>query len=369
MTSRSFLIFLLLALTFQAQGFTRYTTIHNGFASLEHSDRLQTRVEGQFLVCNNETMYDQCVTDTMRLSSRPYRYQARMNNEHNAPRKSYTVFDSNGKRSKVNSTACGIVFDMNENGTEYWAALIQCENSNLNDDMTDKRYMKVALIHHTLSHDDTIASSRLSKGVSLGSGFNSIQVEAGDGELVISVGAEELNEVFRVDHVAPSGKVKVGCLVGAGAKVKIERSVIAIPLKTLNHDVTQWTVDSLKKHFEQSSDPLEGFWIYQDRDLEEKWLRLGGRYTLAIVATASGYDIIYIDGAETRNETWEIGMLKGRMKKTIFSSHYDLMWVDATHEPITQDAYASVENGVLLTLKFPVYKSQIRLSKVLTPQD
>ena len=57
------------------------------------------------------------------------------------------------------------------------------------------------------------------------------------------------------------------------------------------------------------------------------------------------------------------------MKKTIFSSHYDLMWVDATHEPITQDAYASVENGVLLTLKFPVYKSQIRLSKVLTPQD
>ena len=99
--------------------------------------------------------------------------------------------------------------------------------------------------------------------------------------------------------------------------------------------------------------------------MHDDWLRLGGRYTLAVVRADDGYDLIYIDGAQVKKTMWQTGMLKGHMTKTIFSGNYDLTWIDATMEPIEKDAQASIENGVILTLSFPVYKSQVRFAKVL----
>ena len=36
-------------------------------------------------------------------------------------------------------------------------------------------------------------------------------------------------------------------------------------------------------------------------------------------------------------------------------------------EPIGGDSYTTVENGVIMTLNFPEYKSQVRLAKVINP--
>jgi hypothetical protein len=36
-------------------------------------------------------------------------------------------------------------------------------------------------------------------------------------------------------------------------------------------------------------------------------------------------------------------------------------------EPIEKDAYATIENGIILTLYFPVFKSQVRFAKVINP--
>jgi hypothetical protein len=58
-------------------------------------------------------------------------------------------------------------------------------------------------------------------------------------------------------------------------------------------------------------------------------------------------------------------MFKGHISKTIFSGNYDLRWIDATMEPIGEDAYATIENGVILTINFPIYKSQVRFAKVM----
>ena len=99
--------------------------------------------------------------------------------------------------------------------------------------------------------------------------------------------------------------------------------------------------------------------------MEEKWLRLGGRYTLAVVRADDGYDIIYIDGAQVKKSQWQPCMKKGHMTKTIFSGNYDLTWIDATMEPISEDAFATVENGVILTFNFPIFKSQVRFAKVI----
>ena len=132
---------------------------------------------------------------------------------------------------------------------------------------------------------------------------------------------------------------------------------------------TEWTREALDEYFAQSADPVEGYWQYLDRDMDDEWLRLGGRYTLATVQSVNGYEIIYIDGAKVKKSLWNLGMLKGHIFKTIFTGNYDLFWIDATMEPIDDEAYATIENGVILTLNFPTYKSQVRLSKILKIDD
>ena len=62
-------------------------------------------------------------------------------------------------------------------------------------------------------------------------------------------------------------------------------------------------------------------------------------------------------------------MLKGHIVKTMFSGNYDLNWIDATMEPIEGDTYATIENGVIITLYFPEYKSQVRFAKVLNTDE
>ena len=140
--------------------------------------------------------------------------------------------------------------------------------------------------------------------------------------------------------------------MGSGAKVELERSVLSFQQSSNVNVETAWTVDSLNRHFEASKDPFEGYWVYLDREMEDKWLRLGGRYTIALVKTTAGYDVIYVDGAQVKKSNWHSGLLKGRLKNTTF-------------RPFSQDVYADFESGVILTLKFPVYNSQVRFSKVL----
>jgi hypothetical protein len=102
--------------------------------------------------------------------------------------------------------------------------------------------------------------------------------------------------------------------------------------------------------------------------MEDTWLKLGGRYTIALVENSQGYDIIYVDGAQVKKSLWHTGMKKGEMRNTIFTDNFNASWIDATLEPINQDVYATFESGVILNIKFPVYKSQVRFSKVLDQQ-
>lgn len=363
---RNLLLVLAFIAVITASGRTHYSTIHNGFAPLQCARPQQARFDGDFLVADNSSAQPLMVIDTTAIGAKAYRYQIRVANEHNAPRRSYKVIATDGNQMRIASPVWGMVFDMNQNGTDYWAVMLQCSNSDVNDDLNDRRAMTASLVHYRSDGDiDTISQQVLDKGVNLHSGFNTLQAQVSQDEIIISIGDKELKQIIQAARHAPPYPVKAGCCIGGGAKVKIERSVLALSAGESVSEHTSWTLETLQQHFDSSIDPNEGFWVYQDRDMEEKWLRLGGRYKLAVVATSTGYDIIYIDGAVTRNELWTPGMLKGRMTETIFSNHYDLMWIDATLQPISEDAYATFENGVLLNLKFPIYKSQLRLSKVI----
>ena len=122
---------------------------------------------------------------------------------------------------------------------------------------------------------------------------------------------------------------------------------------------------ALDAHFAASTDPLEGYWQYLDRDMDDNILRLGGRYVVALVQAGDGYDIIYVNGAQVKRQQWTTGLWKGHLKKTAFIDNYTATWVDATFLPITDDVYATFDNAVILTLRFPVFRSQLRLAKVV----
>ncbi|MCM1354867.1 MAG: hypothetical protein NC212_00505 [Staphylococcus sp.] len=132
---------------------------------------------------------------------------------------------------------------------------------------------------------------------------------------------------------------------------------------------TRWSNEpQLSEYLMTSTDPLEGYWQYLDRENDPQYARLGGRYMLALVKSdesAGDYDIVYIGGAETMRDRWKPYMLKGRLKQTVFLNHYDLMWIDSTFEPITQDIHASVTDGAILTLSFPLLKTTLRFSRMM----
>ncbi len=360
-----------------ADGRTYYNQLSNNFGGLYPFPEMRMAgrykaIEDNLLIEENATMATAITLDTMNITSRSYNYVMRFANLNNKQGKTYSIKNPmTGSKTTLTSTSWGLVFNYDEQGN-YYAVVLECDNSTPYDDITDKRTMKVMLVDHTNGQTSIVAQTTLDKGVSLEDGMNTLSIDVDEHRVKVAIG--------RVDHLwvvletsslrHPAEAVAVGYLVGPGARVAIECAALTIYNDNQVADLqTEWTREALDEYFAQSADPVEGYWQYLDRDMDDEWLRLGGRYTLAIVQSDYGYDIIYIDGAQVKKSLWQPGMLKGRITKTIFTGNYNLYWIDATMEPIDDEAYATVENGVILTLNFPTYKSQVRLSKILKIDD
>lgn len=365
------IISLMLISVLEVQGKSYYNSASNGFGGLfpHPGMRMQGRykaIEDDRLVDENATMANAMGLDTMNITSTAYRYQLRLANLNNKQGKTRSIKNPmTGQRTTITNTEWGLVFNRDDNGN-YCAVVLSCDNSTPFDDITDERSMQISLIQRMNNEVTELASKRLTHGVSLEDELNTISVDVDDRHVKVSIGKNELEQALEAQIERPVGAVRVGYLVGPGASVSIERAVLTIDNEQqVAATTTTWTRDALDEYFAQSADPVEGYWKYLDRDMQDDWLKLGGRYTLAVVRADDGYDIIYIDGAQVKKSQWQSGMLKGHIQKTIFSGNYDLMWIDATMEPISDDAYATVENGTILSLNFPEYKSQVRFAKVI----
>lgn len=131
--------------------------------------------------------------------------------------------------------------------------------------------------------------------------------------------------------------------------------------------MTPWTAETLAARFAASSDPVEGFWSFLDRDNEPEWAIPGGFYELAVVKSETvpgGYDIIYLGGASVEGSSWHPGMRKGSLTPTIFADHYRLGWVDARFQTDYPECTADLSaSNTILTLSFPLHHSTIRFSR------
>jgi len=110
-----------------------------------------------------------------------------------------------------------------------------------------------------------------------------------------------------------------------------------------------------------------GFWRYFDRNTDDSRFELGGKYTIALVPTDSGYDILYISGANRFSSYWSPYMKKGALVRTPFYNQYEIHWFTADKNLYFDECYASVSEDIL-TLHFPIQQSTVRFYR-FTPSS
>lgn len=365
MKRSSIIILLYIIACFACNAFSCYSHIGNRYSTLldDYTKKcdVNVNISDKYLSIDNSSNNDYFLLDTT-ITPANFKYIVKLANTHNNPQKSYRLSSS---KNKVKNPSWGIVFNSKANGDKYIIEL-NCETANLYDDINTKRAMTISLIEVCNGRRNIISSKQLTDKINLYEGENTLAVTVSDNTINIFIGKNKLVNVLKctVSNIKPGSQV--GIYAGAGSCVKVNRTLLQFERSNLMQITTKWTKQMLDERFEISNNPIEGYWQYLDRETEDKWMRIGGRYTIAIIKTNQGnYDIIYCDGAQVKKNEWELGMLKGQLTPTIFDNTFNGMWIDAIFEPINEDVQISFDEGVILTIKFPVYKSQIRFSKVI----
>lgn len=123
-----------------------------------------------------------------------------------------------------------------------------------------------------------------------------------------------------------------------------------------------WVRERLQSVSPQS---IEGVYHYLDSDLNDKRAIKGGDYIFYLRPAEAGvYELIYLDGAKANNALWQEGMIKGRLKPTIFENHYDVEWYDSQMANDFEELWAEFTSGTILTIHFPLEKSQLRFYRL-----
>jgi len=271
------------------------------------------------------------------------------------------------KQGLDSNNSFGIIWHTTNTPTqEFYSATITPGNDAY-DHIIDARFMEICVSHHTACSDTIIYSTHLTSGIAPERGENTLTVELDPecGKASIYAGHKELSLIHTLNY-NPTGKPEMGiCATGTAD--------IALLVSEFTTDrpsglITDWDINSMNDYFDRTdTDPFEGYWKYLDRETDERYCRPGGLYTIALIHNPTGgYDIIYADGAKVNADKWDPGMLKGQLTPTIFDNHYDLIWFDSSFATVSEECHARIEqSGTILTLSFPLLKSQIRFSRIL----
>lgn len=237
----------------------------------------------------------------------------------------------------------------------------------------DTPALDVSVTHHTANQVKTLFSQRITDGIASGRSFNSIAVELQqNGETKIYCGDKYLKLIASLQTENPSPGIW-GLQAESNTTIEIDDIVIECTPSPTQKTSTSWTPELINHYLADVDqlDSIEGIWIYLDRDTDDRYALLGGRYEVAILknAHADSYDIIYLSGAEVNASIWQPGMLKGRLISTQFDDHYDLIWLDSKFNEHTTDIHASMSQEAILELNFTTLKSTLRLAKRLNRQQ
>lgn len=125
------------------------------------------------------------------------------------------------------------------------------------------------------------------------------------------------------------------------------------------------SVEMLDEYLSASTDSIEGYWQYLDRDVDAPNTIIGGYYKLATVNHGAQYDIIYLGGADKYSGLWLPLQVKGHLYGTIFKDNFDLDWINSQRtQMLSKDVYVTFDQKTIMALHFPLMKSEMRFSRM-----
>lgn len=356
----SFLIFII-SNTISAKSL--YMTYLNQFFPFYTEESTEMHLNDKALCIENQYADNLIVVDSLSTGHNKFRFYIRIANLNNEETKSYECVDRNtNKKKSIKNPSCGIIWNYKDSAN-YYAVTTHCSNSDLHS-FYDTRNMTIDITKVENGKTSLLKSVVLQENVNLQNGYNVIDIEYDGNSTYIAIGDKELRQIAElknIDYYATAQKY--GVIIGAAAKIDIERIVLFTDPIMEEKLATRWTRQSLDTYLASATNVYEGYWNFFDKELEEDKLKIGGRYTIALIKNNNGFDIIYINGANVNGANWKCGMLKGKLTKTMFVDNYDLIWYDAMMKPFEYDVYATFENHSVLTLFFPAQGSSLRFAK------
>lgn len=255
----------------------------------------------------------------------------------------------------------GIIWDLDAEGGTYYKVTLRPISRFPEDTFANDNYQLLTIARHTPGGETVIEELKLRDGFGQMREANTLGVEIDlpSAKATVYGGKQELTKLA---ELTMEGAYSPTMAVEAQGDLEIY-DLVSEYTRDRGLDLqSPWTAAELASHLKNAKNPA-GFYRYLDRNNAPEYLRLGGKYTLALVETAEGgFDIVYVDGAERNRSKWTPGMLKGHLSPTIFTDHYDLTWYDADLNRLDDECSADIEQGAILTLNFPLLKSSFRFA-------
>lgn len=265
-------------------------------------------------------------------------------------------------KAGINSSrpSVSVIWDVAPDRSSYYRATLRPVHPSA-DDIVDSRYVEFTVVRHTPQADSLIVTAKLDDGFGLGSEENSLGVviDRPTATACVYGGHERPKRLAELKTASPLHP-DMGLQAVSEADISLLVSEYTVDEASRLH--TAWTPEALAARLADARAP-EGFYRYLDRKTDRRYCKLGGNYTLALVASADrpgAYDIIYVDGADILPGQWTTGMLKGRLTPTIFDNHFDLQWFGSSTRAVADECNAFLEQGAILRLEFPLLKSSVR---------
>lgn len=296
------------------------------------------------------------ISDSYRLTRPAASFSLRFNaaNANNHPAKSYKYFDSDGNRKGVKNPAWGFYIK----GIGEDSLVFKIRTVEMHDALSSETAVSIS----ARPIDSESKDITIKEGIDHYCGNNNWELSMKDGMATLSGGNRCMQQLLTL----PTGlreASEFGFISCPGAAISV--TDITFTDRTPAIDFTQWSnPDHLRNYISASKDPLEGYWTLFDRTLEESLLLLGGDYQLAMVKDGNEYALIYLGGARINSGLWQPGMVKARLRPSVFPGIFDVEWTDAEGMAIFNAVKGQIGDGDMLTIQFPYHSSTLRLRKM-----
>lgn len=297
-------------------------------------------------------------TRAFNIKNADFKYTIRLRTSENPTRKFRFV------KRQLEASTYGLIWDYLDKNN-YSALVIKRKEHNRYDDITAVDAIELSVVSVKRGVTNVLYSDTRQDLLShLESDYNTFEISYVKGAFSISAGHDFLRPFYTTKNIHPADTCRIGYFIHAKGLLEIKR----IKFQSFKHKEelyrTAFSKEDLDAHFKLSKDPIEGYWKFLDRNTDDKAFLLGGKYTIAIIKNdLDKYDILYVGGAQKYQFLWTKWMKKGSLYTTSFHNHYDLIWHEARKTIISDETYAVFENNIL-SLFFPIQKSQVRFYKV-----